>query len=518
MRPPKKYQQLSIDHIKLPSGQGFILRDYQHKLVDGVRDSIVSGNRRVVMVLATGGGKTAAFAEIAKLAVEKGKKVLFLVNRRNLVQQTREAFAFHGVTGTGVIMAGHETALHEPLQLATIQTYGRRIKLEEGETVFNFPADLILVDEAHFSVSPQFQDVLAHYPKAVIVGCTATPMRGDGRGLGEVFDALVDVIDTQDLTDKGFLAPCRYFAPSKPDLDKIKIVRGDYEQKELEKRMNQAKLVGDVVENWMRLAVDRKTIVFGVSVAHAKALAVEFNRKGIAAYALSAASTEEKREYAFREMERGNIQVITNCALYQYGMDVPDISCVVLARPTKSLGLYRQMAGRGLRPSPGKEMLLLDHGGCIEENGLLTDPIEWSLDGKKKAWKKKKKDDKPREKRDNICSSCSLLFTGSNVCPDCGSEAKSFGKKVDVVDGDLEEIKPKKVSKDDRRRFYGMCLFYQRQKGYSDGWCSHKYKSRVGLWPRGMNDVQPIQPDQEFMNRIRHEQIKYAKAQEKRNG
>ena len=518
MRPMQKYQQLSIDHIKLSSGQGFILREYQQQLVDGVRASALAGNRRVVMVLGTGGGKTAVFAEIARLAVEKGKKVLFLVNRRNLVQQTREAFAFHGVTGTGVIMAGHETALHEPVQLATIQTYGRRIKLDEGETVFNFPADLILCDEAHFSISKQFQDVLSHYPKAIIVGCTATPMRGDGKGLGEVFDSLVDVIDTQELTDKGYLAPCRYFAPSQPDLDKIKIVRGDYEPKELEKRMNQAQLVGDVVENWMRLAGDRKTIVFGVSVAHAKALAVEFNRKGIAAYALSAASTEEKREYAFREMERGNIQVITNCALYQYGMDVPDISCVVLARPTKSLGLYRQMAGRGLRPSPGKVMLLLDHGGCIEENGLLTDPVEWTLDGKEKAWKKKKKDDKPREKRDNICSSCALLFTGSAVCPDCGSEAKSFGKKVETFDGELEEIKTKKVSKEEKRRFFGMCKFHQNQKGYSDGWSAHKLKEKMGIWPRKMGDVVPTQPDQEFMNWIRHKQIKFAKGQEKISG
>jgi superfamily II DNA or RNA helicase len=516
----KKYQQLTIDHIQLPTGQGFVLRDYQKNGVAMVRSSLASGNKRVVMVLSTGGGKSAILAEIARLAVEKGKKVLFLVHRRNLVEQTRKAFAFHGVANSGVIMAGHETALHEPVQLATIQTYGRRIKLEEGNTVFNFPADLILVDEVHRGVSQGYAEVFSHYPDAAVVGCTATPMRGDGRGLGEVFSDLVEVADTQTLTDQGYLAPCRYFAPSQPDLEKIKIVRGDYDQKELEKRMNQAKLVGDVVENWSRLASGRKTIVFAVSVAHSKALAVEFNRHNIPAYHLSSKSTEEQREYAFREMERGNIQVICNCALYQEGMDVPDISCVVMARPTKSLGLYRQCAGRGLRPSPGKEMILLDHGGCIEENGLLTDPIEWSLDGKKKAWKKKKRDEKPREKRDSICSSCALLFTGSVVCPDCGSEAKSFGKKVDVVDGDLEEINPKKASTADKAKFLAMLKAYiPRQNNPNPKRINGSFRGRFGIWPHhSYKDCSPKEPDQEFYAYMKHQAIKYAKQQEKCNG
>jgi len=508
-------KQFRIEHTILSSGPGFNLRDYQKRAVAEIRSSLAAGSRRVVMVMPTGSGKSATFAEITKLALAKGKRVLFLVHRRNLVDQTRQAFAYHGVTETGIIMSGYETALNEPVQLATYQTYGRRIKLEDGETAFNFPADLILVDEVHRGVSQGYVDIFSHYPEAVIVGCTATPTRADGRGLGEVFDSLVDVVDTQSLTDNGYLAPCRYFAPSVPNLDQIKIVRGDYDVKELDKRMNQAKLVGDVVQNWLRLAADRKTIVFAVSVAHSKALAAEFNRHGISAYHLSAKSTDEQRDYAFREMERGNIQVICNCALYQEGMDVPDISCVVMARPTKSLGLWRQCGGRGLRPAPGKDLMLLDHGGCIEENGLLTDPVEWSLDGKKKAWRKAKKR-KPAEKKDLICSACSLIFSGSAKCPDCGNEAKSFGKKVEVIDADLSEIGgKKKATMEEKLKFYGMLRHYAKLKGYKDGWCYHKYKERFGVAPK--NGISPpcIQPDHAFYSWMKHLTIKYLKSKER---
>jgi RNA polymerase subunit RPABC4/transcription elongation factor Spt4 len=175
------------------------------------------------------------------------------------------------------------------------------------------------------------------------------------------------------------------------------------------------------------------------------------------------------------------------------------------------------MAGRGLRPSPGKEMLLLDHGGCIEENGLLTDPIEWSLDGRRKAWKKGKSK-VAIEKKDRVCSSCALLFSGSSLCPDCGSEAKGFGKKVEVVDADLEEINPKKASTADKARFLAMLKAYiPKQNNPNPKRIIGTFRGRFGIWPHhSYKDCAPMEPDDTFRAYMKYQAIKYAKQQEKR--
>lgn len=489
----------------------FELREYQTRSVAEVRAAVAAGNKRVVLVLSTGGGKSAIFAEIIHLARERGNRCLFLVHRRGLVLQMAETIKKHIGCEVGMIMAGHESDTEADVQVGTLQTFARRVNLDELScNRFFVDAQVVLIDEAHTAVSKRTKDVLALYQGKVIIGCTATPMRADGRGLGEVFDALVDVAGVKELTEGGYLAPVRYFAPATPDLEKIKVVRGDYELAELGKRMNTPKLVGDIVENWTRIAPGKKTIVFCVNVKHAIAVCEAFNRSGIPSAVLTAKSSDEDREAVFRDMENGNLLVICNVALYIEGMDVPDISCVVMARPTKSLGLYRQACGRGLRPAPGKtELVVIDHGGVIEEHGLLCDEIEWSLDGKEKAWRKKKKDEK--EKKPCICRVCSQIFEGRDTCPDCGSPVKSFGKPVEVVDADLEEVGGKKrATMADKRRFYGMMLWYVREHKKNPKMVTARYRARFGVWPRQMDSVQAIQPDNEFLTRIRHEQIKFA--------
>jgi superfamily II DNA or RNA helicase len=492
------------------------LRDYQIRAVEEVRKTIASGNKRVVMVLSTGGGKSLIFAEIIRLAKERGNRCLFLVHRRNLVMQMAETIRRHVGCSVGMIMAGHESDTSEDVQVGTIQTFSRRLNLDElSVNRWFFDAQVILVDECHTAVSKRTMDVLELYHSKVIIGCTATPMRADGRGLGEAFDSLVDVAGVKELTENGYLATVRYFAPTTPDLEKIKIVRGDYELSELSHRMNTPKLVGDIVENWTRIAPGQKSIVFCVNVKHAIAVCEAFNSFGIPSAVLTAKSSDDARESVFRDMENGRLLVICNVAMYIEGMDVPDISCVVMARPTKSLGLYRQACGRGLRPSPSKECLtVIDHGGVIEEHGLLCDEIDWSLDGKEKAWKKKKK--KETEKKPCICQVCSQVFEGRDTCPDCGSPVKSFGKKIDVLAADLEEVgSKKKATMADKRRFYGMMLWYVRENKKNPKMVTARYKSKFGVWPRGMDFVQAIQPDAEFLGGIKHEQIKYAHRRDK---
>ena len=490
-----------------------ILRPYQQSAVDKIRESIASGNKRVVFVSPTGSGKSLVYAEIIRLCLERGNKCLFLVHRRNLVTQMIETLSEHGISDVGIIMAGHQSNTGAMVQVATIQTLSRRLDLDDLDfNRFFFPAAVVLCDEAHTTVSKRYQDVLKLYKDKIIIGCTATPLRSDGKGLGEVFDSLVDVIGVQELTEAGFLAHARYFVPTQPDLENIKISRGDYEIGELGKRMNQPKLVGDIVDNWLRIAPDRKTIVFCVNVKHAISVAEAFRKQKVTAIHLSAKSSDDERDQAFRDMDNGLLQVICNVALYVEGMDCPDINCVVMARPTKSLGLYRQACGRGLRPS-GTDTIIIDHGGVVEGHGPLNDDIEWSLDGKEKAWKKKKK--KESEKRPMKCSVCSLVFEGKDTCPDCGSPVQSFGKPIEVIDAELEEFGPKrKATMADKRRFFGQLKSMQRQKNYKDGWSANQYRERFGVWPRSMDSVMPIQPDDAFIRWMRHKQIKFAKSRE----
>ena len=491
------------------------LRSYQTEAVDKIRAALMAGRKRPLVVLPTGAGKSLVYASIIDLALQKGKKSLFLVHRRNLVKQFAKTLEdFYWITA-GVIMAGEEFVDGLDVYVSTVQTYHRRMQLDVPSlNKFFIDADIILTDEAHTTISKRYKDIFKAYSSKVIIGTTATPVRADGRGLGEVYDDIICPVDVEKLIADGFLCPVRYFAPADVDLSKIQIKLGDYDEKQLDKKINTPKLVGDVVENWLRLAENRKTIVFAVNVKHSINLRDEFLKHGIQAIHLDAHSTDDEREDAFKAMDDGRVQVICNVALYIEGMDVPDIQAVVMARPTKSIGLYRQCVGRGLRIAKGKDdLVLIDHAGVIAEHGYITDEIEWSLDSEEKGWRKSKA--KEKEKKPMKCPSCHSVVEGVSTCPTCGSEMRRFGKPVETVDGDLVEMKGRKnYTMADKRRWFGMCVYYQRQKGYSDGWTSHKYKEKIGVWPRGMADVMPIQPDQMFYNFIRHLQIKHAKSKQ----
>lgn len=492
------------------------LRDYQQKIVDKTREAIISGKKRVLVVAATGSGKSFCIAEIFRLANAKGNKCLFLVHRRNLVLQIKETMEAFGLR-VGVIMAGIESDLSCDVQVSTIQTFARRLNLDSLDSNrFFFPADIVVIDEAHRCASKQYVDVINLYAGKVIIGFTGTPARSDGKGLGFVFEEIVDVIGVKELTENGHLAEVTYYCPPPGiDLGKVKVQCGDYQIKELGDKMSKAKLVGDVVENWLKYGQGRKTIVFAVNVKHSRHLLEAFTKKGIPCARLDAKSPEEERNAVFEAMDKGDITVLINVLLYVEGMDCPEISCVSFARPTKSLVLYRQGGGRGMRPKKdGSDLIFLDHGGIIEHHGFLDDEIEWSLDGKELAWKKPER--KEKEKGKLKCSVCHKVFDSGDKCPDCGSAVKSFGKKVETIDADLKEMKASKATMAEKRRWYGMALSYVKSKGWSEGSAAHKYREKFGCWPKGMKDTQPIKPDDSFLSYMKYLTIKWAKSKQKR--
>ena len=499
---------------------GLHLRDYQVAAISKIRETMQSGKKSVVLQASCGAGKTCVSSEIAKLAVDKGKKVLFLVNRRDLVKQTVEKYQEYGLSdNVGVIMAGFESDLDKPIQVASLQTYGRRLDFDDIKyNAWFHNADLVIYDECHSCNAKTYRKIIDLYKeKSFIIGLSATPMRGDGTGLGEVFDEIVTCIPTQELIDKNFLVPMVYYAPSAPDLSKIKTVLGDYDKKELGIRVDKPKLIGDIYENWMRLASDRQTMVFATNVKHSKHIRDHFRERGVSIEHIDAHTNDDDRVDIYRRFENGDIQVLTNVGICCEGSDLPFVDALVIAKPTKVLGRWLQMAGRGGRPSDGKEnCILLDHSGCVDRHGFVEDEIYWTLSGKEKAAKKKPK--KIKEPRPLTCDECKFVFTGKK-CPQCGTEIKDYGKKIAALDAELVAVgktKKPKATMEDKRRFYGQLMYEQRLRGYKPGWTYWKYKEKFGVAPHGLENIGPVEPDDKFLNYLKYQRIKWAKSKKKK--
>lgn len=388
-------------------------RDYQLAMVEEARARIRSGYKRILLQLPTGGGKTVVAAQIIHGALAKGKRVLFLAHRRELVEQPSEKLDALGVSH-GIVMANHWR--HRPLapcQVASIQTLANRD--------LAFPPDLIFIDEAHRARANTYQTILLRYPAAIVIGLTATPVRSDGKGLGNLFETMVQGPSVADLTARGYLVPTRVFAPNKPDLRDVGKVGGDYNQRQLGRTMDKPTLTGDILSHWQRLGENRQTVGFAVSVEHSIHLRDKFREAGIAAEHLDGETPTDERAAILRRLANGETRVLWSVGVLTEGWDCPSVSCGILARPTMSEGLYLQMAGRFLRPAPGKvDALLLDHAGCTLEHGFVDDPRNWELT------------------KDRMRASGPRIDTSLNAkaCPICYSVVrKSVRKCLAVIDG-----------------------------------------------------------------------------------
>ena len=337
--------------------------------------SIGKGFKHPLLQLPTGGGKTHIALSIIKQAVAKNNSVLFLAPRRELIYQVSEKLDESGVSH-GVMKAGEPRYMFANVQVASMDTlHARGIR---NETMILPKADIVMVDEAHLSVAPTRKEILSSYPDAIIIGLTATPARGDGKGLGEIYDDLVLSWPIRKLTDQGFLVPVRYFAPSKPDLAGLKLNKdGDYVVKGLSERVDNPQLVGDVVHNWFRLAKNKKTVVFCTTRSHSRHICDEFKSRGIKAEHVDGETPNDERKDILDRVRSGETQVLCNVFVATYGLDIPSLECAVLARPTRNIALYLQTVGRILRPFEGKtEAIVIDHSGAVDEHGFVDDFVQ----------------------------------------------------------------------------------------------------------------------------------------------
>lgn len=490
------------------------LRNYQEQVITDLSVSLGKGNKRVILQAATGSGKTVMASSIVKRAVDKGNSVLFLAHRRELITQCSNKLNLFGISH-GIIMAGEINEAWHSVQIASVDTLraraisSKRMKLPE--------ADIIIIDECHRTLSNTYRKIIKEYEGKVVLGLTATPCRGDGLGLGHVYQDMVCAPTIKNLTENGHLVPTKYFAPTIPDLQGIKMIAGDYNKKQLASKMDTPKLVGDVVTNWLTIANGKTTVIFASSVQHSINLMESFNKIGISAAHIDGTTPIEERDFTLKQLEDGEITVLCNCLVLTEGWDCPSAEVCVLARPTKSLGLYLQMVGRVLRPMKGKDSAtIIDHSGAVYEHGFIDDEFEWDLDPSKKIQEKKKRETK-RETHPITCEKCFTVYSGTKECPSCGSVHIKKGRALFVGDGELGEIdrnsrkiKKKEYNTDQKREWYSMLRGYAFSKGYKDGWAYYKYHDKFGAAPPWKKNT-TVEPSLEVLSWITYINIRNSK-------
>lgn len=493
------------------------LRPYQARVIEECREAFASGARRLLLVAPTGAGKTVLASNLIEGALGKDRRALFLVHRRELLNQASRKLYDTGIDA-GIIAAGFEPRPGQQVQVASISTLHsramrtRRMDLPE--------ANLVVVDEAHHATAKSWADILAAYPEAAVIGLSATPCRADGRGLGDIFQRLVCCPDVSELVRLGFLVGTKVYAPPPPDLQGVKITGGDYNTQQLGERMNQDGLVGDVVTHWLKHSERRSTLVYAVDVAHSMHLRDEFSRAGISAGHIDGTTPAEERDAVLDQLRRGVLDVVCNCQVLTEGFDAPDVGCIVLARPTKSFSLYRQIVGRGLRPAKDKaHCIVLDHAGGTLEHGFVDEPVEWELNEKKRATRPAMKQrDAARVRKLVECPECGATRWQGRPCSTCGWRPHGYGEGQPFMDGDLVELdrhgnvrKHVKVPVWDPEPFYRQLLWIVQEHGYNPGWAAHKYREKFGNWPsRRWSGA--IEPTPEVRSWVRSRQIAWSKS------
>jgi DNA repair protein RadD len=353
-----------------------VLRGYQTECVDAIRRAFTRW-RRVLHVIPTGGGKTVEFAYITSNAAAKGKRVVVLAHRAEIVDQISIALAAMGVAD-GRIQPGHAMT-SDPVQVGMVQTVARRLD------IVPVPA-LLVIDEAHHSVAGAWAKIAAAWPSAKVLGVTATSERLDGVGLRDAFDQMVIGPDVRELIDAGFLAPFRYLAPNTEiDLSRVRSIGGDFNSGDLEQAVDQDGITGDVVEHYLKHLAPRTAIAFCVTVAHAEHVAMRFRDNGIPSASIDGTMSADQRHELVNRLRTGDIAVLTSCELVNEGFDCPAVGGAILLRPTQSFALFRQQVGRCLRPKPdGSNAIIVDHVGNVFRHGLPDAPHVWSLDSKRR--------------------------------------------------------------------------------------------------------------------------------------
>jgi len=456
-------------------------RPFQLSAHEALRQGFRNGHKRQLIMAPTGAGKTYLGLRICNEAMQKGKRAVFLCDRTTLINQTSAVAEDYGLTDHGIIQANHWRRQPDMLlQIASAQTIAKR--------EFWPQLDVLVVDEAHtqYKVWTDY----AMESGAAIIGLSATPF---SNGLGKIFTNLINATTMHDLTESGVLVPMRIFSCTKPDMTGAATAGGEWTDKAAEER--EMGIVGDVVQEWVRFAENRKTIVFGATIKHCEELARQFIDQGVMAAVFTSDTNAKEREDLLQEYRKQDsyLRVLISVEALAKGFDVPDVGCICDARPLrKSLSTAIQMWGRGLRSYPNKkDCYLLDFSGNIvrfaeDFTEVFFNGLE-KLDDGEKLDKKIRKDEDIEESKG--CPKCAYKPFYKR-CMGCGYERPAKAMEV-ALPGEMQEIfigegKNKKKLADNAEHLWNQVVRYAREHSQPEkqqGRAYHLYKKITGQDP-----------------------------------
>lgn len=435
------------------------LYPYQRSLVNKVRKSYINGYRAPCVVAPCGAGKSIIIADIARQTTDKGNRVMFLVHRRELIDQIRGTFDFAGVDNSLV-------------EFGMVQTIVRKLdKLNRPQ--------LIITDENHHGMAASYRKIYEYFEDVPKLGFTATPIRLNGSGLGDINDILIEEVDARWLIENGYLSPYKYFAPKLIDTEQLKLnSMKEFSSTSIEKAMSDKKIYGDAIKHYEQLANGEQAIAYCHSIAASQHLADKFIQQGIKAAHIDGTTNKADRDEIIQKFRDREIKILCNVDLIGEGFDVPDCSTVIMLRPTESLSLYIQQSMRGMRYRQGKTSTIIDHVDNVRRHGLPDMEREWDLKGKKKS--SKENTVIVRE-----CVNCFAVYPGQQIiCPICGHEhvVEKEDSDYEVDDAaELQEINENDLITLDFREpkdCKNMQELYDlaKHRNYKPGWAYHQGK------------------------------------------
>lgn len=484
------------------------LREFQARAHESLREGARQGHRKQVVMAPTGSGKTILALNVIKNAVEKGRRAMFLCDRKTLITQTSEVARSVGLGHHGIIQAQNPMFdMSRLFQIASCQTLMRR----------GWPTDIdvLVVDEAHCQYKTWVDYVQSDECTARVIGLSATPF---SPGMGKTFTNLINAATMAELTDQGILVPLRIFSCRRPDMTGAATVGGEWTDKAAED--GEILLVGDVITEWTKYARDLKTIIFGPTIKYCEELALRFREVGIGAATFCADTLDDERARILQDFSLGRVRVLISVEALAKGFDVKDVGCICDCRPLrKSLSTAIQMWGRGLRSSPetGKsECVLLDFSGNIIRFADDFSQVYYNgldkLDDGEKLDKDIRKDE---EKEPRACPKCGFTPMGKK-CIHCGY-APEPRALVEHLPGEMHEVKLEngKVLAPDEIHLYAQLATYakahsapEKQKGRA----ACLFRDITGKWPPShfRPDTAPIvEPTRNTLNKIKSLRIAF---------